>query len=399
MPNGVEVMNASPDGEDAARALILESGSGPSLSREGPCKAIGRTNALHRLRSSCSENCRGISAIGLAALALAAILFLLHRCFLAVLSQGGNVDLRALGGHHGPGAKPPRITFIVAETRGRPLLSLVGNFGNHFGQVVNIGVNRTWDSFETKIKLLDEYLRAQVSLVGYEPPGEAERHIVAFADGGDIIWGGCPPEDFRRNYDRIVEASGASIIFSSEVVCGEQDCNQVPDVPRWAGELAGVSNLSGDFWNRYAVGCKGTWNTECAAKRDCGYGAPCSQPPSMKFLNSGFVMGPVKDMAEMVAWTRKHYHEFSVWGDQSVFAMYWLRHQHRVTLDYTGELALSISDMDYQLLHVNPETGEVRNVAFNRVQCMIHGNGRGRDFLQYLVSLMEHKPFKAVRGY
>merc|ERR1712217_892207 len=152
--------------------------------------------------------------------------------------------------------------------------------------------------------------------------------------------------------------------------------------------MAGGENLSGGFWKQYAVGCKGTWTDECSAKRDCGFWAPCAVPPAVKFLNSGFFMGPVQDIKKMMDWTLENYDDTSVWGDQSSFAVYWLNgpsNAAKISLDYTGDLALSLSDMSWKLLREDKTRGIVHNVAFNRTQCLIHGNGRGVWFLKHVL--------------
>lgn len=425
MPNGVESLpmaaplpTSEPPSaehtEDQARSLMLDIGpstnspKAKSQSRTPRRSPRASPTLSQRLRTMIpEEKCRharqGLPIVAAALVGCLVLGSFWQWCAAALTDSNVSESIsleREKKQQLGPGATPPRITILTSETRGQPLLSTMGDsFETDFGKIVNIGFNRTWSGFQTKIELLDEYLQAQLSLVGYDPPGEVERHLVVFVDGGDVFWGGCPLEEFRSMYHRIAEASGASVVFSAEVVCGEQDCNKVPAVPDWAGDMAGIANLSRGVWPKYAVGCRGTWNDECAAKRDCGYWAPCARPPSLKFLNSGFMIGPAKAMADMVSWARKNYEKLSVWGDQSVFASYWLEHQDRVTLDYTSELAISISDMDYKLLSVDHKSGDVRNMALDKVQCMIHGNGRGRDFLEYLVSQKTHKPFKAIRGF
>lgn len=293
----------------------------------------------------------------------------------------------------------PDITFITVETRGAPLIAHGGRFEDQFDtRILNLGIGKKWEGFRTKVDLLAKYLRGQVSLEGYKAPGEVEQDLAVFFDGGDVLWGGCDPESFRGAYEQIVAASGASIVFSAEIVCGEQDCNKVPEVPQWAEELSG-KNLSAGFWKPYAVGCNSTWTDECSARRDCGYWAPCAVPPRVKFLNSGFLMGPVKALAEMLQWCVSHYQKYSVWGDQSVFAMYWLANPTKVTLDYAGVLAISLSDLDYKVLDVRSDTLVLRNNAFDRVQCLVHGNGRGRTFIKQMLDSKEHKTLQEVRGY
>lgn len=61
-------------------------------------------------------------------------------------------------------------------------------------------------------------------------------------------------------------------------------------------------------------------------------------------------MGQVRDLARLMDWSLDNYDKWSVWGDQSVFAVYWLQHLAEVTLDYSGALALSLSDLRWELL-------------------------------------------------
>lgn len=309
-----------------------------------------------------------------------------------------------------PGEGLAGITFVTAETRGAPLIAAPAmHFREAFGaDVVNVGLGKQWGSFRTKVELFAQYLRLRLGAVGYEAPGNVEEHLVAFFDGGDVLYGGCNVADFKEAYAAITSRSGARIVFSAEVVCGEQDCDRVPAVPEWAADLSHVDNLDSGFWAKYAVGCNGTWKTilnddgvPCVQRRDCGYWAPCSDPPAVKFLNSGFFMGPMLELSEMLEWSLLHYEQYSVWGDQSVFSQYWLENPDKVTLDYLGQLTLSLSDLRPDVIAVSPEGGgKVINEAFGgRQQCFVHGNGRGRWLLKNLVQAVTGLPFGAVRGF
>jgi len=298
--------------------------------------------------------------------------------------------------------QPVRLTFMSVETRGSPLLLRVGNFSGHFPDgVVNIGEGQRWVDYRTKVELLATFLRSRIAAAKKWrlPDSAADKDILVFVDGSDVFWGGCSRFDFLSAYERIVRRSGARIVFSAELACGEQDCNKVPEVPSWAEDLAGGRNLSSGFWKPYATGCKGTWTDECSAKRDCGFKAPCSVPPALKFLNSGFFMGPVKDLADMMEWTLRNYDDVSVWGDQSAFSVYWLDRLDTVTLDYGGELAISLSDMRTDLVQADRQYDVIRNTAFNRVQCAIHANGRGIWYGKEVLSKLTDKEFNDLRGW
>jgi len=277
------------------------------------------------------------------------------------------------------------LTLLTAETRGKSLLECVGDFAAGFAvPVINVGLGKDWYSFKTKVEMLRDYVSGLK--LSREAQGKSNKdHFVAFFDGKDVFWGGCSPADFMAAYHRIVDASGARIVFGAEIVCGEQDCNRVPPVPRWAHDLAGGRDLEGGFWDLYNEGCHGTWSDECAARRDCGFAAPCAEPPAVKFLNSGFFMGPVDEVAAMMEWSLANYDNTSVYGDQSVFSKWWELHPDKLTLDYLGELSLQLSDLDWSLLTADRRTGIVWNTGFDRVQCLIHGNGRGSFFAAHLL--------------
>jgi hypothetical protein len=299
----------------------------------------------------------------------------------------------------------PMVTFFTAETRGTPLLDTVGSFHTDFRQqVINVGYGKKWKNYKTKVSMLQRYLReiidenARAILAGADPVALGNR-LVAFIDGSDVFHGGCSQEEFMEAYQDIVRASGAKIVFSAEIVCGEQDCNKVPDVPVWASRLGGGKDLEGGFWKQYAEGCHGTWTDECAARRDCGGSAPCAEPPAVKFLNSGFFIGPVAEISAMMDWALLHYDEVSVWGDQSAFAMYWLDNPDKVTLDYNGVLALQLSDLDWKLLEVDKKRGVVWNQGFQRVQCLIHGNGRGIYYMKHLLEDLTNSTLKKLRNW
>jgi hypothetical protein len=299
----------------------------------------------------------------------------------------------------------PMVTFFTAETRGRPLLDTIGSFHTEFHQqVINVGYGKKWVNYKTKVLLLQRYLReiidenARAILEGSDPVPLGNR-LVAFIDGSDVFHGGCSQKEFMKAYYDIVRASGAKIVFSAEIVCGEQDCNKVPDVPIWASRLGGGKDLEGGFWKQYAEGCHGTWTDECAARRDCGGSAPCADPPAVKFLNSGFFIGPVAEISAMMDWTLLHYDETSVWGDQSAFAVYWLDNPDKVTLDYNGALTLQLSDLDWSLLEVDKSRGIIWNQGFQRVQCLIHGNGRGIYYMKHLLEDLTNSTLKKLRNW
>lgn len=197
--------------------------------------------------------------------------------------------------------------------------------------------------------------------------------IVVVMDGGDVLWGGCDMQAFKDAYKHIAESSGASIVVAAEMTCWENQCDKVPPMPEWARNDKLISNgLQGDHWKEYAK-CKGHWHP-----KNTTYGH-CSSPPELKFLNSGFFMGPAKDLIPMVEWSLQNYAR-STFGDQSLLADYWMEHPRTVTLDYNQQLVACMSDMDNaKAYEVKSWSGKptLWNNQFNRPQCFVHGNGDG----------------------
>lgn len=390
------------DGADSAGEYegLVEHENPPNLAVDG------RTHMDDRLalRKKIAVLAGG-SALAIGVLALTAFLMINNKKAEAYMGRGAAevARLKSQVLHNGPMSNktsraPAQVTFVTTETRGDPILQNVLNFTQNFTpQLINIGLGYQWHNFRTKVELLADWLKNRTKQNVHKDPHQG-LELIAFVDGSDVFWGGCDLEYFMQSYFKIVHGSGAQIVFSAEVVCGEQDCNAVPDVPEWANKMGG-KQLDGGFWKRFATGCKGTWNDGCAAKRDCGFWAPCSKPPTVKFLNSGFFIGPLHDVSKMVSWVLDNYDKYSVWGDQSVFAVYWLKHQATVALDYTGALAVSLSDMSFELVQASADLGLVWNQAFDHAQCLIHGNGRGKFFMMHVLKALTGQELRHIRGW
>lgn len=257
--------------------------------------------------------------------------------------------------------------FVTLDTEGTPLVTKAGA---PF-EVFNLGMGRTWDGFKTKFEFLLPFLE-----------NRAESDLIVFMDGADVFWGGCDMEQFFRSYHEIVNRSKAPIVISAEIACGEQKCWKVPKVPSWADDMS-HQNLGGGFWAGYVApdGCR---NTCC----------PCRKPPAVMFLNSGFMIGPMGDIRDMVKWSLEHYDEVSTLGDQSVIAHYWFHEgRSKITLDYAGELCLTMSDLQPSALFNLTHHGHIWNKAFGRKQCFIHGNGRSRGPMWDLLGSFARSPY------
>merc|ERR1719401_306840 len=88
------------------------------------------------------------------------------------------------------------IEIITVETRSElvkmPVPGVPGKF------FLNLGVNQTWNGLFTKPHLFLAWLSAQ---------RDTEK-LVIFADGADVMYGGCSDEDLLTAYRQTVAASG-----------------------------------------------------------------------------------------------------------------------------------------------------------------------------------------------
>ena len=151
----------------------------------------------------------------------------------------------------------------------------------------------------TKPRVLHAWLDKHAATLG--------DRLVVFIDGSDVMWGGC--DTFEREYARIAarhaaattaaaaaaattfasaSASGPPIVFSAELGCDYHvptppGCAAIPAPPAWAA----TTPLHADL---------GRWHN-CAAPG----AAPCTEPPSYRFLNSGAFAGTAAALHRMLA--------------------------------------------------------------------------------------------------
>merc|ERR1712046_90768 len=68
----------------------------------------------------------------------------------------------------------------------------------------------------------------------------------------------------------------------------------------------------------------------------------CDRPPSLRFLNAGFFMGPAAKVRRMVAWVLDNSHWIiGTKSDQRVYNQFFYNEPSIVTLDYTASVVLN----------------------------------------------------------
>jgi len=271
------------------------------------------------------------------------------------------------------------IKFVTVDTRGKPLVGTPGNFP---ATVAIAGAHATWHGYDSKISIFHDWL--------VNESGFCDDDTIAFFDADDVFWGGCSQEEFKQRYLSLSN-HGAKTVFSAEITCSEQDCRKVPPVPE---------AYSKD-WSEFHDCNEFAWYDECAQNRFC---SGCDgNDPKPRFLNSGFIMGKVKAVKDMTAWSLQHYANYSNYGDQSVFAIYWLQNPDLVALDYSTGLSFCLSDVQRNALTVQPATdpskSTIHNNVFNQTACFIHGNGRGKVIGEHMSQALSTVPSFFVGGH
>merc|ERR1719401_529969 len=204
-------------------------------------------------------------------------------------------------------------------------------------------------------------------------------------DGGNTLYGGCSEKHIKTFYDAIVKASGGA-----PVVGGAEVSPYPMQVLQYYNRTfrTDLETRMHDVTRMLDV--KDSWAADYADCRDV-LGGPCDDPPAYRFLNYGFLMGPAAKLAKFVEAVYKQ-------GgfDQVAAHKYFLEHPEEVTLDYAGALSLSLHNMaeDKQSLISVAKGGfgnkkkTIKNKVTGQVQCFVHGNGNGENFVQRLAAEM-----------
>lgn len=235
--------------------------------------------------------------------------------------------------------------------------------------------NESWRGWRTKVRVVEAWLR-------HRNPDE----LVVYLDGTDILWGGCPVEQFLQDYGRIVMESGAVLVAGAELAFWEGEpqwsAESYPAVPAWAETL-------------YGIGKEGDRAGKNLLERQ--------EHPNQgrRFLNAGFIVGPARAMQEAFAYvqsfddpTKPSSEEKTFRGDldnegrgpyqadQGAFHKYFYKmlassRVPRMTLDYGSRLVLNLAGME-------GEPSSFLQPRYGGKPCFIHGNGPGKELMNQI---------------
>lgn len=219
------------------------------------------------------------------------------------------------------------------------------------------------DSSLTKVRLLHQWLEDQLM--------EGPDRLAVYIDS-DVCFGGCTFESFRKFF----LASQKRVVLSAEM-----GLHPSTNASRDAYDRAGPARLRE---RDHAFGRMGLPPGDLygpVAATGCHHAkvGPCSNPPAYSYLNSGFMVGTIGALAEMlrgvialdaqVQWSRLS------GGDQEAFHLFYLEHQATIGLDYAGNLCLSTHALHARKI-LTPNGRGVRNRRTGgEQQCFLHFNG------------------------
>jgi len=273
------------------------------------------------------------------------------------------------------------IQVITVETRttdsSYPVPGVPG------AKFTNLGAGQEWHGLFTKPKLFKQWLD------NHPDPNK----VIVFADSADVLFGGCSQEQLMDNYRATVAKSGGvPVVMGAELGLDPPPSGAYTDIHKQFGDrrkkVQEIMALEDASYGDAAV---------CEIKRSdpkrcyvpsqqkvkeghwpCA--GPCSWPPALTFLNSGFIMGPVWAMREVAAGMIEH-EELPVdapfrdnWHDQGAATLYMAANPNKLTLDYTGSIVLNMHQMK-----LNESLEIMGGLFINKVtgvpQCFIHANG------------------------
>jgi hypothetical protein len=215
--------------------------------------------------------------------------------------------------------------------------------------VTNLGYMQQWYGYKTKVDLYYQYVKERAEA---NVPGE----LIILADNGDMAFGGCSYEDLLTKYDEIVRASDFA-----QVVAGAD--NKLFPPGDWNYTVF-------DSRRHKVMEAFGLNMSSYCAISDCS-------TFDYKYANSGFLMGPPKELSWLLACMLEHGNVEDTdtgFDDQQGLHACMFAHPSLVTLDYAGTLTLEL--IYFKKLALSSSGGRVFNeVVDHSPQCFVHGNG------------------------
>jgi len=240
----------------------------------------------------------------------------------------------------------------------------------HLNGMVNPSANTTVWGWQ-RIRYL-----AVKTWIDYWSTRNTEKMIVVHASG-EVLYAGCDENTIQYKYDEIIAASGGTqkVVLAAEVSPTSQGLawrySQTSSVATQQANFLSATGVDPAFASTYA---------DCT-NSTVGY---CTTPASYKFANAAFIMGPIGDVAEMLA--DMYYYASS---ESMLINEYFLHNSDKVALDYAGVLALSLNNMKLDSgIPVTVEsasgTKSFKNLITGSNVCFVHGGGNSFDALKVL---------------
>jgi len=275
---------------------------------------------------------------------------------------------------------PPNIAMgrvLIKEnkqpTQPPPTCRMTGVGGEevrHLNGMVNPAGNTTVWGWQ-RIRYL-----AVKTWIDYWSTRNTEKMIVVHASG-EVLYAGCDENTIQYKYDEIIGASGGTqkVVLAAEVSPWPMDLawryEQTPGIATTRTNFLSTVGVTESFATTYA---------DCT-NATVGY---CGTPPKYQFASSGFIMGPIGDVADMLA-------DMYYWADSEnrLVNEYFLHNPDKVALDYAGILVLSLNNMKLDAsIPVTVEsasgTKSFRNLITGNNVCFVHGGGNSFDALKVL---------------
>jgi len=260
-----------------------------------------------------------------------------------------------------------------APTQPPPSYRMTGIGGEevrHLNGMVNPAGNTTVWGWQ-RIRYL-----AVKTWIDYWSVRNIEQMIVIHASG-EVLYAGCDENTIQYKYNEIIGASGGTqkVVLAAEV-------SPWPLGLAWRYEqTAGIATTRTDF-----LATVGATDNFASTYADCTNATVgfCTTPPTYKFASSAFIMGPIGDVAEMLA-------DMYYWSDSEnrLVNEYFLHNPDKVALDYAGILVLSLNNMKLDAsipVAVESASGtkSFRNLITGNNVCFVHGGGSSFDALKVL---------------
>mmetsp|Transcript_157996 Transcript_157996/g.484218 ORF Transcript_157996/g.484218 Transcript_157996/m.484218 type:complete len:312 (+) Transcript_157996:37-972(+) len=266
----------------------------------------------------------------------------------------------------------PPIKFVTMDTRDpRREIPVLGVKGV---TMENAGVGRYWYADRAKLDYYSEWL-SNTSL--------DEDLLVVLVDT-DVVYGGCGLDWMAQQFQRYTELSGKKVVGGAEL--GIWPDSDTATNLRYRRLDARVNSTLSAFglpstaYSRHAW-CP-MWN-----------GAPCGDPKTLRQMNSGFLMGRVRDLRPVVAGARAVESTLIAMRrdpeEQRIWSTYYLVNDDKMTLDYTGSLIIAMYGLTpWEILEAS--SAGIRNRVTGKKACLTHWNGQSRGFTGMF---LEHLPF------